>query len=89
MRPNGFFARLWPLLFGYDFFISYCRDDASKYAETLNACLRAKGFVFSIANKPLAVSSCAAAHAAPALRSDLTGSRRATSTVTVSTSSAS
>jgi len=36
MKPSAFVSGLVPLLFGYDFFISYRRDDAAAYAELLN-----------------------------------------------------
>jgi len=45
MGPTLFLSRLSSLLFGFDFFISYRRQDAAQYAEALNASLSAKGFV--------------------------------------------
>ena len=41
----AFFNRLWPLLFGYDFFLSYRRADAAAFAQSLAEALQARGFV--------------------------------------------
>lgn len=44
-RITTFFNRLWPLLFGFDFFVSYRRADAAAFAESLVAALQERGFV--------------------------------------------
>jgi len=72
MRSTLFTPRFfWSLLFGYDFFISYRRDEASAYAEKLHRNLCEQGFVCFLDRE----QTVGGVELAPTIRSALKRSR--------------